>query len=421
MGYIQSKSSQEYMLTFININKFELLAAKHGEFYFGRPYQIIFLKHKNTNEYFIVVNIHNGKDDQPKILPNGKMSIACNKENIQQMISRDIDSAVIINSSNSISNLERQSQNNISHIIANKNFNTIVLGDFNDLWRNQNFWKDLQIFKYSKYNNLNNIIVSTNNRPPYTCCSTSIQQMTHPYYGDYISIDNTKLTYLVPNQIHPGYNFKPSSDHLPVYAEIQIKSLKQQNNQIQQNSQIPQNNQIQIPQNNQIQQNNQIHQTRQIKKYFTNVKKRTLRLLDKLDDPNDISTFIDNNGNKINFKGKKLKKNSVLIFPNGNIYNNYIFVTVENNTNIIGYINYNYLYKINNYEYKLDPKYKKKLLRLKPIIDDPKNHFNNRGLHITSNDTLIIPNGQITQNNLVIIQDANDPSIIGYIRKKYLL
>ena len=216
MSYIQSKSGQEDMITFYNKNRFDALAAMNGEMRRGRPYQILLLKDKNTNDYYIICNIHNGKEDPQ-----------CDKNAIEKQISQHIKFGVILSPQESIANLETHTKVDISYIINNKIFNTIILGDFNDLLRKQYFWKGLKLFKHSNFPNLKNIIVSTNNiKPPYTCCSINknpdIKQFD--FFGDYISIDNSQLTYKVNNRIHPGYANKISSDHLPIYAEIQKKS-----------------------------------------------------------------------------------------------------------------------------------------------------------------------------------------------------
>ena len=438
MSYVHSTSNREEMITLINIERFNILAAIPGNFYWGRPYQIIFLEERHTTNFFIIINIHNGKD----IVPNPKLgtrTTICTKDTIKSMIGERIDLAhgVIPSSLPLVDILDpnKHKLTRIDSIIENKNFNTIILGDFNDLNNNQYFWQDFQIFQdVARFHNLRNIIVSTNGiKPPDTCCYNS----PHPsltgitMVGDYISIDNSKLKYKTQNKIY-GKTYDYASDHFPVYAEILLRDPNQPHRQ-----QIPQPHRQQIPHPS---------QTNEPIIYYSK-HPVFLRLLNDRSKPDKIISFnIPNNNNiPINFRGRSIDTNTELIFPNGKKYkgrqNNYTCVMVKNSPYIIGYINCKYIRCINRQdrEYQLFPTYEKKLLRLIPIDDDPRSNINIRGLVITSDDVLIFPNGQTirsskiipddikpirsstTSNKMILVQDRNDPKKIGYINKEYLI
>ncbi len=443
MGYVQSKSGTEDMITFINIERFKLIAAKHGQIHAGRPYQIIFLKENSTNNYFIVVNLHNGKDDIKK----NAWDVTSKKSDIEIIISKNINMAVRLNE-RSIVNLESATTTDISDILNNHTFHTIVLGDFNDLNRDQHFWNDLKIFKDTPFNNLKHITVTTIKEPPKSCCTKHIRRHEYEYFGDYICIDKSKLKFKEKNQRHPHYKLPSGdkligSDHLPIYAEVEIISPSNTSNQSpsqspsQPPSQPPRQSQRYPP--SQSQRQPPIHHLRQnvvvpqnIKqifgsniKYFTiNIDLR-LRLLDDISDPNKPNN--PNYNTKYKFKGESIKKDSILIYPSGFKYNDYVFVMCISNTHVIGYINARYLVQNGNMKYngnitfKLNPNYKNKILKFIPTTDNPENNVKIKGLTILPDDILIIPCGEVTPNDLVIIQDIYNPSNIGYIKKNYLI
>jgi len=261
MSYIHSLSGREDMITFINVKRFRILAAIPGHFHHGKPFQIIFLQERETSEYFIIMNIHNCKNIHDKKL------VVCTKQNVEEKISKTIDEAlgVIGDSDKSIlNNIQTQTKQPIENIIKNKNFNTIILGDFNDLSNGQEFWKKFRIFRTSKYKNLKNITLNTIDKPPKTCCFKEKHDINALHsVGDYISIDTTKLQYVTKNTIYN--DTLRASDHLPVYAVIELISNQSQQHQAQQHQASQQRSQQhQAPQQHQLQQQrSQQHQAHQ--------------------------------------------------------------------------------------------------------------------------------------------------------------
>ena len=469
MSYIHSKSQKKNMLTFINVTRFKILAAIPGEIYIGKPFQLIFLQERKTSEYFIIINIHNCKNVD--IIRYKKM-ILCSKKYLMLIFSETIDIALGVigrNDSMILNNIQNATKKNIQSIIKNKIFNTIVLGDFNDHNNKQEFWKEFKIFEVSMYDNLKNIIVNTIDKPPKTCCFQKNNTLSDlKYINNYISIDTSKLKYIINNAIYTNNIY--ASDNLPVYAEITLKSNKssqpipyRQQYQMhvpprqqitkqqviqQQVIQPPRQQQtIQPPRQQQqiiqpsrqqqvIQQSRQQQQViqpprqqrviqpqiqpqtqppRQSEIYYSQ-RSVTLRLFNDSSDPNEFPAFNihGNNNIPINFRGKTIDTNTELIFPNGKKYkgtlNNYTCVMVKNSPYIIGYINCKYIRRIKNTnEFQLFPELDKKILRLIPSDDDPRRNLKIRGLIITKDDILIFPNGH-SINSCKIIPDNINPN-----------
>ena len=136
------------------------------------------------------------------------------------------------------------------------------------------------------------------------------------------------------------------------------------------------------------------------------------------DDPN-TNKILDG----VIFQGKNILYDDVLKYPNGQKIkvgdHEFVFVQVKNNNNKIGYVDFSYLKKIsetNEYEYKLNTTLTE-TLRLEPNATDPNTDEGKylKGYPIDNNDILLIPNGEISANGFVIVQEENDPSTIGYI------
>ena len=214
----------------------------------GRGFQIIFVQDKMTNEYYALLNIHNGKKIKESY-----------KDGLEKRIS------IILN--DNIEVLEQVVTN--YHTI--NNFNIIFGGDFNDGGDNEradinvditrNYWKGLKPFSWLETSlissspnvkrvitNLTNIEVkiqgdAKNYIPPKTCCTgrTGIRSKTPDdkgtqgetsalapkdregdnLYGDYILISEG-LEYKEPIQTLPEQQ-NPSADHLAVTCTIKLK------------------------------------------------------------------------------------------------------------------------------------------------------------------------------------------------------
>lgn len=209
------------LATFYDKTQYKVLAVKSGDIltskWDNRPYHIIFLLNTMDNKYYIVVNLHNGHGISQDIL--------------EHRLSDDIENGYMVHDTTEISirmgdgttsaGVERT---NISDVINGKQFDTIVMGDFND-HGNFNYWRHLTPFKYTSFPNINTIVVGSGKQPPLTCCtgSRSIRTDTENWdrmYGDYILI-NASENFYYSNEVNIPKGFlNPSSDHTPVEAQI---------------------------------------------------------------------------------------------------------------------------------------------------------------------------------------------------------
>ena len=236
MNYIHSNTLEnnlgEDLITFYNSRIYKLLFFKTDTLLKNdRPVHILFLKNLINNKNLIVINMHSYhyKNNEKKELDK----ILSNKLNIKNDIL-----GIIVNKDSKNKNYKNINyKNNINkinkEILDLKNPNIIIMGDWND-HKNYDYWKSFKPFKYTKINQIKNIIVKSS-KPPKTCCvgKKSLRPDTKDkLYGDYILIsDNLKFkkkNFIPKNyDLFDAYKF-PTSDHLPVKAIINFryKSLK---------------------------------------------------------------------------------------------------------------------------------------------------------------------------------------------------
>jgi hypothetical protein len=394
------------LITFYNQYKFKVLAVKVGNIdrsnTDGRPYHIIFLEYISTSDKYIIINLHNGKNP----------GTIYNKEPLQETLGTDINNLFIVNDSDTridFINIEQETVSDGVRLFSNT-FKTIVLGDFNDHEsKGENYWYTLQPFKYTHFLHLNSIVVSSIIKPPITCCtgynSLRTSGDTDRFIGDYILIDNS-LKYIENNTIVDYYRKnlgQLSSDHQPIYAIIETPSAVPAAVPAAVPPAVPVAKQETMP-------------------LFYVKESRTLRLLNDSHNPND-SAYI----NHKRLCGLTIDENSTLTYPLQNItFQNpnekYMYVVDKYDPNIIGYINKKYLISQNPTEYTVTIP---RTLRLLANNQDPEIGTIGRNYHhgatVTLENILILPNGEITDNNFVLICDLSDPNKVGYINKNYLL
>jgi hypothetical protein len=393
------------LTTFYNPQKFKVLAVKVGnidiEDYDGRPYHIIFLEYIRTKDKYIIINLHNGR------IPKNKFD----KEPLEKRLGLDIEKLFIVPKTSSNKDFIDIDQNPLSDgssFLSSNTFKTIVLGDFNDHERpTENYWTELQPFKYTSFVNLQSIIISSIIKPPKTCCksgrSLGILHTTDDFIGDYILIDST-LEYIKNNTIVEYFKSnvdKLSSDHQPIYAIIKTPDN------------IPNDTPDDISSITEIEK----------KSFKLNKTSRTLRLLDDPHDPND-SNYTKQ------LRGLTIDNTSILIYPPQNIEFKddldkkiYMYVVDKNNPDIIGYIKKEYLQQqIDLNEYKVESNRTLRLLAnpIDPNVYPKIDNNYHKGATISPDNILILPNGQVTDNKFVLICDSNDYNKVGYINIKYL-
>jgi hypothetical protein len=203
MNYVHTHSGKEESVIFYNPSRFKLDAVQCGTISEpGRPYIILYLTKINTNNPFIVINLHN--------LHNSKKS-GNDKQSLEQELLKNKNKGFIVKDIGTINNVELQKLEDISKIITRPNPNIILMGDTNDI--GQNYWTGLNLF---------GSIVKATKKPPPTCCITS-SSAVHTMSNDYILI-NDRLEY---NNIGPIENLipireivVPVSDHLPVVSVV---------------------------------------------------------------------------------------------------------------------------------------------------------------------------------------------------------
>ena len=189
MNYLHHKNTNEDLITFYDQSKYKLLDFNRKME--SKNHQIMFFYGILDSNYYILINLHIGH----------RIPI----EKVERMISKNMEKNFKVN-------------NDIK-------FSVIVTGDFND-HGHSDYWKGLKPFKYTKFTNLKNIIVSCP-EPPLTCCvgRTSIRKGNNEdtMYGDYILV-NEELKFVKPNYIPRNFiknaRIFPSSDHLPVSASL---------------------------------------------------------------------------------------------------------------------------------------------------------------------------------------------------------
>jgi endonuclease/exonuclease/phosphatase family metal-dependent hydrolase len=223
MGYVAhlTDNGKVKFVTYYNTNKYTLLGGKAGDLIIaksseqGRPYQILFLEDNKTKNNIIFVNVHNSHNNgRKRILENFKA----------------LSNGFIANGSTTIDLKSDYGNSDISSLIANKEFEVIMTGDHNDSsTKESNFHQGIKPFANSTYPNLKDINLSTQKHiPPKSCCDTTRAKKNKDFrYGDYILISDN-LEFIMPNKI-PDLNYDssayPTSDHLPVIAEIKYKSI----------------------------------------------------------------------------------------------------------------------------------------------------------------------------------------------------
>jgi endonuclease/exonuclease/phosphatase family metal-dependent hydrolase len=225
MGYVHHKTpSRIELITFYNKDKYMVIAIKQGFILNdGRPYHIIFLIHKISNTFYIVINMHNEHI-------KGKRHTC--KEILQIELSKNLDKSIIIVDVES-GQTEFKDSNQISEQGINifkelelirAHCNVIVVGDFNDNNKRE-YWKGINPFKNTllKHIKVSNHIKSS---PPPTCCvgKSKLRKRLGDDRGcgDYILI-NHNLEY-IHNNIIPVFEYDarvfPTSDHLPIYSRL---------------------------------------------------------------------------------------------------------------------------------------------------------------------------------------------------------
>ena len=210
-GYVHHIEKPSELVTFYDINKYNLIAVKRGDIVNGksraRPYHILYLNSKINGEFYIFINLHNGHRNDKKYL-EGVLSTAIDKLNKP--------------SSPQFKNV--QTDTNFIDIKWNESkYNLIVAGDFND-HGNYNYWQGLQPFVGSKFSKINGLVVRSIVQPPFTCCSTERKDKTNDrMYGDYILFNDTlkvKRNNYIPKEFEYDSSIRPTSDHLPVAIEL---------------------------------------------------------------------------------------------------------------------------------------------------------------------------------------------------------
>jgi hypothetical protein len=379
LSFIHHKSKFEDMVSLYNSKKFKLDAFIIGDIDGkGRPYQILFLTHKLSNIKYIFINIHNSHINDPPLLAN---ALSSNK-----------NAFVIDNDKKSFDNCQQippRDYSDYSSIISQNEYNIIFMGDTN-FHNAHNIWKMSKQFQPLINMGIN---VSVSNKtnpekpPPNTCCVGSRNLRSHvkedSRYGDYILISE-KLSYIVNNVIpsfNPDAKTFPTSDHLPIVSVIKLPSFQRQEQE------------------------------------------QEFRI------EHDIILRFESTSKNLP-EGMTASKKNIFIYPNGKqTQKGYVFVQDKNDSNIIGYVNNSYLEKKDD-DWKLQNQYRTRILRLQ---DDPSDPARNvklshkgtmhqfQGIMIENTNTLIFPNGEVTKNGLVIVQDKDDNNIIGYIKKEDLI
>lgn len=193
-----------YLVTFYDHTKLILVGAKYMDFGNGRPVILAKFIEKKSNTEFISINLHAG---------HYKIDIKL----INKTEKYDMD--ISINDGNLFkSNLKTDKNFNTSSKASFKNLPIILGGDTND-HKNYNYWKGLNILDKTLKSDI---------QPPNTCCTTSNNYNYSSGYGDYFIYSNDFNAIQNNTLIEANY---PSSDHAPVYIELEFKNGNNNNKQ----------------------------------------------------------------------------------------------------------------------------------------------------------------------------------------------
>lgn len=221
------------MVSFYDSNKYKLYYIKVGRISgsHGRPYQILFLKHRATQENFIFINIHNGHGDhftKNKVID----SLCANLNNcIDVSQSKKTEFDLCHNCDEKKKKIfDSVKEDNLTTQITNFiNPKVIFVGDTN----NSNFWKGgFTPFAKSSFPNLKDITLTIpgETNPVKTCCvgkgSLRIKEGDDTCNPDIIMIsDNLLFTQRVkvPDKFEYNATITPTSDHLPILGQIRRK------------------------------------------------------------------------------------------------------------------------------------------------------------------------------------------------------
>ena len=255
---IPVNSRAEDIVSFYNQTKFKFVVAYIGAVD-NRPYQIIYLKHRKSQEQYAFINVHLPHKDVKTNILNG---FQYTTGNIYKLMddNRDAGNASNLRIPGEID--AKIYHDNINPVLKMKNIEYKLNANFNEIYNTKHiiFLGDTNDDKGTLYNNLipfNNIdknrvavnfqtvattfkelkVSNKGVKLPKTCCN-SIASINQKYIegnniydknGDYILISD-ELNYVVnkANIIPPflsskkDFNSYPTSDHLPVYSEIII-------------------------------------------------------------------------------------------------------------------------------------------------------------------------------------------------------
>jgi len=223
-GYVHHLANFEDMATFYDKQKYTLIAVKVGNLVpgNGRPYQILFLQNKLNYSYYIFINLHNGH--------------FISKEELESKLSDNLGLGIKpTTEQKTFEKLNLQKEVDISDIINGKDFKVIMAGDTND-HRDFDYWKELQPFSKTSFENLKDLVVKADSVPPNTCCAPinlpaeenygkSVRHIRLGRYGydtmlgDYVLVSNN-ISVVVDNRVLLNFKYNaeefPTSDHLPV-------------------------------------------------------------------------------------------------------------------------------------------------------------------------------------------------------------
>ena len=230
--YTHHRGGIEDMITIYNSDRFKLDYVTVGGLKKNtRPYQILFLTEIKTNKKFIVMNLHMPHDfhDNDNIQIYDKNKI---KEKVANLLLKQYPASYYnANLQQNIGYIKHNSDNSKYINDFATEFNTIIMGDFND-HSNYDLWKGFNPFISIKNSVIKNIKVNSIIQPPNTCCvgynTIRTKRGDDEFYGDYILIDTNKMKFIINNKIPLALKFYdarlfPTSDHLPIYSKIIIK------------------------------------------------------------------------------------------------------------------------------------------------------------------------------------------------------
>jgi hypothetical protein len=404
MGYVHHRimgNTIIELVTFYNKNRYKVIAVTYGELKFkdGRPYHIILLSDKNTQEQIIFINLHNGHGVAKEVIEDiiNNFNFGVDFVNINSDIHINVDTMQKVS-------IEKRFN------ADTKPIGVFVAGDFND-HGNHAYWKGITLFKNSNNDKIRNTQVKLSTQPPNTCCQPSgmtgrlrPDNTQDPLYGDYIlsSATHECISQKIPDNFVYDASKNPTSDHLPLegifnptdaykkaFEPIIIKNVNPIKTKI-------------ITANYPFNMNT-----------FRVNEGKLLRLKDNLSDPAI--------GQDADFRGKLIQNTNSLKFPNmktvkGKDRNEYILVSVPKREGSVGYVDVKFLQKDTFSSYmKVINDYS--ILRQIPFQNESIIQSN---IKVTPDDLLNIPCGTYTNNDLVIVRDIANPNIFGYVRYSYL-